>query len=328
MKSQRINSLSLFTPVFIVGAPRSGTTLARDLISFLDQIYFPPDELQIISSLNELILADSSPSRLVEFLEGSNFASHMKRRKLWPSKADLFNIVAAKDTAEVVRGLILKIGSIDGSISTKYWGDKTPENIFLLDLIRQLWPDVKIIHIVRDPRSTVLSMNKSWGRSFVRGASLWRDAVISASTTSDIMSPELFYKLRYEDLTDNPVRELSAIAEWLDVDFDPTLLDKYKSEERWGEASGHQGVKSNPRGWEANLTKKQVLTIEEVTYDAMILEGYTPLYAVRSSKPNKFIIKLLFLLDGLFVLAHYARERGLRAAFEYKIKQWRLGRGG
>jgi hypothetical protein len=320
--------LSHFTPVFIVGAPRSGTTLARDLISFLDQIYFPPDELQVISPLNQLILDGASPNLLVEFLEGSNFSSHMKRRKLWPSRTDLLDIVTAKSTSEVIRGLILKIGSIDGSVSTRYWGDKTPENIFLLDLIRQLWPDVKIIHIIRDPRSTVLSMKKSWGRSFVRGASLWRDAVVSASATADSISSESFYKLRYEDLTANPDRELSAIAEWLGVNFDSSRLDTYKSEERWGEASGQQGVKSNPRGWENRLTKKQILTIEEVTYDAMVLEGYTPRYAVKSSRPSKFKIKFLFLLDGLSVLAHYTRERGFRAAFEYKLKQWRLGRGG
>jgi hypothetical protein len=310
-------------PIFIVGAPRSGTSLTRDLVRNFGGVYLPPDEIQVLPIFARKVAAGLSVSELYEFVDGTVFAGHMRRRGLWPDRLAIETALVPDEPAVSFRGLVLALAEVEGLATPVYWGDKTPENVFAIDLILQLWPDSKVLFVIRDPRNTVLSMNRAWGRSIVRGATLWRDSVLVASSAAARMSPASFFKLRYEDLTSDPKRVLLAVAKWLDVDFDPSHLDSYQSEERWGEASGMPGVHSNLGGWENKLTRKQVYEVEKITYNTMIAECYQPRYASKSSEPSNLKLRILKLLDGLAVLNAYSRERGLKAAFEYKLKQWK-----
>ena len=44
------------------------------------------------------------------------------------------------------------------------WGDKTPGYLLHDELLMQIFPSAKFIHIIRDPRDYVLSVNHTWGK--------------------------------------------------------------------------------------------------------------------------------------------------------------------
>ncbi|MEO0329689.1 MAG: sulfotransferase [Pseudomonadota bacterium] len=309
-------------PLFVVGAPRSGTTLVRNLLRSLSDVYLLPDEFQILKRFIQAVEASQDPKMIAEMLDGSTFAMHMRRRGFWPNRDDLTALLANKPASEAFRDLVVAIANLEGVGTVRWWGDKTPETVFELDLVARIWPDVQILYVQRDPRATVMSMHKSWGRSLTRSAMIWRDA-IRAAHIFKAQFPEQYRLVEFETLTEEPATQLAALSTWLDVSFEPEKLKNVTSEERWGSAAGSTGIVKRAPDWQQNLTQSQIRLIEEICFDEMRTCGIEPLYATQVRTPSKQTERLLKLNDAIRVLQSYARERGWRQAIAYKINQWR-----
>lgn len=311
------------TPLFVVGAPRSGTTLARTLLRSVSPIYLPPDEFQILRPF-----LTAAPRDRQALLEGSVFAGHMIRRGIWPGKAHLERICALPEPADAFQALVEAIAEREKAGEIAYWGDKTPENVFELPLIAETWPEVRILHVVRDARDTVWSMHSAWGRSLVRGSVVWRDAIRAVDAIEKTLPEGRVKTLSYEDMTDDPAAALAPVAAWLDVPFDASGLAEVTSEERWGTAAGQKGVRKRGPGWEKRMTKAQITQVEAIGYAEMTALGQTPRHASAAQAPSDLALKLAKAGDGWRVLRSYAKERGWAGALSYKIRQWRGSRQG
>jgi hypothetical protein len=246
----------------------------------------------------------------------------MRLRGIWPGKDWLTDAFTNMSPPEAVRALVLGIAAQENALPVRYWGDKTPENVFELDLVARLWPDAYVLHVVRDPRSTVLSMHRAWGRSLIRGSVIWRDAQISACTFS-AKAANRYRMLSFEALTANPGAEMDRVGSWLGLKFDHEILATVTSEERWGRASGATGVQQHKADWETALRPAQVRQIEEICFNEMATSGYSPAYATKAYSPSTVALKLAKAGDAFRVLRSYARERGWPAALSYKFRQWR-----
>ena len=309
-------------PLFIVGAPRSGTSLIRDLLRLCAaNVYLPPDEIQIIKPFM-LLHKKQNKKKLIKLLNSSTFAFHMKNRSLWTEKG-LTDLIDLKKPDQSLKQLVVSLASKEGVTSPQYWGDKTPENIFIMDLLLEFWPDLKIIFVSRDPRDTVLSMSRAWGRSISRGAILWRNAFRLASDYKRKLGPKQFYEIKYEELTINPNLILNDVASWLKTPCDTSMLDKYRTQERWGRAKGTTGINSHSiDNWKHSLSKRQIKKIEKILYYEMISGKYQPQIASSAKNISDTQIYLLKIVDGIKSFQAYARERGVKNAFSYKITQW------
>lgn len=316
------------SPLFILGAPRSGTTLARNLIRAFDGVYLPPDEVQVLPAFVARARSGASGPKLAAFMEDSTFSGHMRRRGFWPEQEALGAALAGKSPADAFSALILAIAAKEGREQVRYWGDKTPENVFHLDLIFNLWPEARVLNIVRDPRSTVLSMNQSWGRSILRSSVVWRNAIRAVEKARLRFPPDHIRDLHYEALTMDPQAELTQLATWLDVGFAPDFLSDFTNEERWGNAAGAKGVQQQKPKWQTRLSEGEIRCIEEICFDEMQALGFTPQHATQSRLPGKTSLKLAKVGDSARVLQHYAKERGWSAAISYKLQQWRSARQG
>ena len=133
--AERIRSLPKSTqtsrrPVFIVGMPRSGTSLVEQILSCHGQV-FGAGELGALGNAAATLDATGLPyPRSLESLS--------------PAAADR---IAATYLAE--------IASLDSSAD--YVTDKMPLNLMYLDLVEALLPQSRVIHCVRDPLDTCLS---------------------------------------------------------------------------------------------------------------------------------------------------------------------------
>jgi hypothetical protein len=313
------------TPLFIVGAPRSGTTLTRTLLQGFSNVYLLPDEFQILPRFLAEIEDGASPERLVALTNMSVFAGHMRRRGIWPDEDSLLNALSQSSPAETFKALVLAIAFKDERDKIEIWGDKTPENVFHLDMVTRLWPDAKVLYVQRDPRSTVLSMSRSWGRSLSRGAVIWRDAQRAADAFSKAY-PDRFHCVKFEDLTAAPSAEMDRVGAWLNVLFDHGTLADVFSEERWGRAAGTVGVQRQRGDWAEALSQKGIRLIEEICFDEMQSLGIDTTLATFARAPNRMSLKAAKVADSLKVLYAYSRERGLREALSYKFSQWRFSR--
>ena len=310
------------TPLFVVGAPRSGTTLTRSLLKGFAPVYLPPDEFQILPRFIARAEAGASAAELASLVSGGVFAGHMRRRGIWPGDALLAERMEGLTPAEAFRALVLAIAERDGSTGVSFWGDKTPETVFELDLVARLWPEARIIDVVRDPRSTVLSMHRSWGRSTLRGAVIWRDARRASLRFAERFGAQRLHTLSFEALTADPGAQMDRIGAWLALSYDHARLETAASEERWGRAAGSTGVRAQKPEWKEAFSEAQIRQIEEVCFDEMVASGFTPTLAHTGKTPDATAVKLAKAGDAVRVLQAYARERGWPAALSYKISQW------
>lgn len=189
-------------PVFLVGFPRSGTTLLEQVLSAHSQLVCIEEREHLALSALE---AATHPAKLAMLSEqdiGAIRAEYWKRV-----------------SGEVV---------VDGRIVV----DKLPLNIIFLPLVRRVFPGAKILFALRDPRDVVLScyqqrfgMNAAMVQFLELGtAAAYYDAVMSLGLLCRERLGLSVHEVRYEDV----VADLEAVARgvtaFLGLDFEPGML--------------------------------------------------------------------------------------------------------
>jgi Sulfotransferase family len=110
--------------------------------------------------------------------------------------------------------------------------EKTPDHALWLPEIREMLPDCRIIHIVRDPRdvvASILAASKDFAFGFpktTRDAAIhWKKIVTAVRESSSKLSMEQFYEIRYEDLAYQTLPTLSALSRFLRIRWPEDAMD-------------------------------------------------------------------------------------------------------
>jgi LPS sulfotransferase NodH len=178
-------------PVFVICTLRSGSTLLRVLLDSHSQIRSP----------HELHLRYVSVHFDQKWSERS-----MKELGLDTRAADylLWDRILHRELSASRKSII---------------ADKTPNNVFIVDRLREAWPDARFIFLLRHPGAIARSREKYKGEGADELIIKYVEALEAARQTYD------GHTVRYEDLTANPERELRKICEFLGVPYEATMLD-------------------------------------------------------------------------------------------------------
>ncbi len=160
------------------------------------------------------------------------------------------------------------------------YGEKTNENIRYLDELIALFPDARIIHIVRDPRDVVASMmSMPWASNDVLANTLrWRAEIANACRHREDTSR--FYEIRYEDLIENPENICREICDFVGVPFVPEMLDYHRKagdyivNEPWKQGTEKHINSTARQRWRRDLTQWQVCLIQCLVGRYMAYYGY------------------------------------------------------
>lgn len=214
-------------PFFIVGSPRSGTTLLERLLSRHSQIFVSPETefffvLQQRGYLNEPF----SRQRLREFLPG-----YLERR---PAQLiGLADIERLEETlldddpqsyADVFRSLLALIAGPEGA---RVRGEKTPHHLRCLDYILDAFPRSPIIAMVRDGRAVVRSRleHPRWEHNLLDASRRWAG---DARILRRVLRTEERWRLlpvSYERLVTDPEAVLVEACAFLGERFETTMLE-------------------------------------------------------------------------------------------------------
>jgi len=106
-----------------------------------------------------------------------------------------------------------------------YLVERTPEHALALDLIGEVYPDARVVHIIRDGRDVARSLvSQPWGPTTVaEAADEWRSSITTARAAAASLAH--YREVRYEALLADPARELSDLYTWLGLDVSPAVLD-------------------------------------------------------------------------------------------------------
>jgi hypothetical protein len=222
--------------LFIVGCPRSGTTLVQQALNRHSRIVIPPETKFFFS-----------------FLGHSKECQHRHIDRL---EADL-NIRIPRPALQVRAGAEAR-GFFDGIArlyverlgkrNIAYFGDKSPEHTGHLARIRQQFPDAKILVIYRDGRDVASSLTKvPWMSPDLYVNFLVWLYYYRIARHAQKRGLANTYFLRYEDAVTGPEREFRQVLDFLDLPYEPAV------------ARGHgnrEGVPERELAWKARALEK------------------------------------------------------------------------
>ena len=315
-------TLSFSGPLFVVGMPRCGTKLLREILNAHPSV-------RIIGFETEFLpYWVSNWERFGELADQRQFRSFYESCLVLPFFVYLNDKNVDVDADEwyemcddfSAAGVFEALARVHLGVSSStdvIWGDKSPSYLTHMDLIKRLYPGARFIHIVRDVRDYCLSINRAWGKNMIRAAQRWSDDVGSARS----MAPQLkndYLEMKYEELLDSPESTIRKVCTFLAIPFIADVLDLSRPTENLGDAKGIQGiVKNNTGKYERAIDPRTLEKIQSIACETMTAAGYKCDRAVKSVRVGRARMRLYQLLDGLSLLRFSAKERGVKGALSF-----------
>lgn len=255
-------------PLFILGCPRSGTTLLAGLLENTD--YGAPVETHFITKYYKKI------DNYGNLMNKSNFVRLIKdilneravaQWKLNINAEKYYDDCEEKDFRRIIDLICMLRAKKYGN---KSWGDKTPKYILDVPIIYQLFPKSKYIYIVRDGRDVALSLfEREWGpNNVLTCAEYWKRCNAENAVIDKLKSRNQLYFLRYEDLLDNAEKILPDIYTFLNEQYDEKELSRLISRIK----------KGNHNKWKSKMNTHQVKVFESIAANTLKRFGYETSY--------------------------------------------------
>jgi hypothetical protein len=192
------------------------------------------------------------------------------------------------------------------------WGDKTPFYLVLIPKLKTLFPAAKFVHIVRDVRDYVVSLNKDWSKNIFRSAQRWHDAVERCRQDGIRVCPEDYLEVKYEGLSDDPEGTLKTICDFLTVSYEASMVRLKKPADDRTEAGDRLSVKKRNYGkWESTLRPGDIRRLEEICGTLLTHLGYQVSYRGTPVRIGPVRMKLYQLADAAALYRFEVREGGL-----------------
>jgi hypothetical protein len=211
-------------PIFIVGSPRSGTTLMRSILDAHPHIFCPAWETGLFVHLDAMMNGD-----LLKLMkqDGTNIPV---------SRADLI--------AWMRRAALDLFGQFGEKSGKPRWAEKTPAHVRHIDFIHEVFPGAQFIHMIRSGYDVVKSLqNMSWAPRNIRWSTrTWVDSVLAGREASKRLPSCQYTEIRYEELIRTPQPLLQQLCDFLGEPFALEMLEFHKPEKN---------------SWKANLKPLQ-----------------------------------------------------------------------
>jgi hypothetical protein len=319
--------------IFVVGNSRSGTTMMGRILGahpsvytfgelhFFEQLWSPADEDRRLSRAEGGRLA----ARLLS-VQRQGYLSRANPERFQEEAGEMVASAQSEMTTAEVFGAFLRYEAAKNDKEVPC--DQTPRNVFYLREILKLYPEARVINMIRDPRDVLLSQKGKWKRRFLGAGSIpLREALrawvnyhpvtisklwnASVSAADRLDGDDRVLSLRFEDLLADPEARVREVCEFAGISFDRGLLEVPQI----GSSSGHdrpgqRGIDRERAGsWRKDgLGPTEVFLCQKVTGGMMKRHGYAPAPVGPSplrlagsvvSLPVKLALALLFNLKRM-----------------------------
>jgi len=277
-------------PIFIVGVPRSGTTLLAAMLASHSRLSCGP-ETHFFRRLSKteiapLIQNTAWPEPAIQFLNSITFGNYRNTErtsvieKYELSQDCIKNFLGEREpsVANILSSITVPFME---SLGKTRWIEKTPDHLEYVSQIRQYFPASPIIQILRDPRDVTISLIRvPWGiRSLLEGLFYWKR--LYGSSEDFFRNDPLAYTLKYENLVASPVDELKRLCQFIGEDFEQEMLDTSNSAKKlnsknvsWKEKASQPLDSGRLNVWRTELSPAETRLAEAFIGDILVRVGY------------------------------------------------------
>ena len=275
--------------LFIVGCPRSGTTLLQRMVNAHPSIAITP-ESHWIPKFPTKPWCETSDGAITKKLR-RRLMAHPKFGRLGMMRKH-WKRVAPKGEPISYAGLVSRIFDLYGHRFKKpLVGDKTPDYVRRIGILHRLWPAARFVHVIRDGRDVAISMQEwpkvrprpgdfpTWQQDPVSTAAWWWDQNVRRGRQAGLaLGPELYHEVRYESLVSRPRETSEALAEFLHVPFDEAMLHFHENPR--GNDPGLElkraglPITAGLRDWRREMLRDAVERFEAMAGELLDLLGY------------------------------------------------------
>jgi hypothetical protein len=275
---------------FIVGCPRSGTTMVQQALNRHPQIAIPPETKFFFSFYGQ---TRKQQRRHLDRLE-ADLKVHL------PRPADAIRSPAqGRAFYDEMAGLYVQRLAKQG---VTHFGEKTPEHTGHLPRIRKLFPSAKILVVYRDGRDVAASLTKMpW-----MPANLYVNFMVWLYYNQILLEVQTagwpnFHFARYEDVVADPRAKFADILRFLELPDHPAVAQG---------SGNHEGVPEREHAWKrralgpitcervgvfrGDLTLAQIEILERLGRRTLPELGYEMLTDGRKPLPLEIMLRLSF----------------------------------
>ena len=284
--------------IFIVGCGRSGTTMLGDMLGVNEQSITTPESQFNIDIYRKLPHFD--PNKALEILK-----SH-KRFHIWEldisDKEDL--LLNTKTHKEFIYKLVsIYQMKFYPQKQATIWIDHTPANVTKCDILLDIFPTAKIIHIIRDGRAVAASHKRvKWGKHYMPDMALHWFERVSLGLSAEALYPNSIMRVHYEKLILDTENTLKEICQFVGIKYSQDMqngkgfiLPSYTKEQH--KLVGKPPNRSRVDSWKEELTQREVEIFEHKNANLLRMLGYRPIYS--NPKRIKQIEKLSYRVKKL-----------------------------
>lgn len=233
--------------IYVVGNSRSGTTMMARILGNHPDIY-AFHEVHFF----EHLWATREKDKSLSTYDALSLAALLigKHREGYFSRINPYEYMgAAKEIVSSIKDDTLtavKVYAAFHRYETLLKGkripcEQTPQNVFYIGEILELFPEARVINMIRDPRDVLLSQKWKWKRHFLGAKNIplleafrcwtnYHPITINKLWNAAVTAGERYdkdtrvFSLRFEDLLQNPAEELRKICKFVGVSYDNNLL--------------------------------------------------------------------------------------------------------
>ncbi len=250
----RADSPLLGRMIFNVGARRSGTFWLQRLVTAHPSVGAVPSETHLLSHGIAPLLERFQHEDPLSTEVGRVYVD---REQLMDATRDFCDAVFCQFRGDADRV-----------------AERTPLHVFHLDLLAEIYPDARYVHIIRDGRDVARSIaSQAWGPETVAEAAReWREAVEAARSSR--LGQDRLFEVRYEELLADPGAHLERLYGWLDLPTTEADLAYPLTESRRALNVDQRGGGVGTAKWRAVFAPADLAAFEREAGDLLDELGY------------------------------------------------------
>jgi hypothetical protein len=272
--------MTLERPIFVVGCPRSGTTLVQCILSAsstafsLPETHFFSGVLPTLDGLGQESPYEPAPDAIVDAGQLATI------RRAFEADAEVIlrdafwtRLVARPRLTrrDVFEAIVEDFRPTAGHRAI----EKTPLHVLHLETIARYFPDATVVNVVRDPidvAGSLLGVPFASSRSVLSHAQRWTESIRAADAFA-LAHPERLFTVVYEQLIRDPRHVVGELSDFVDLTYEPCMLDEFGREAARNVGRGEPWKRDVSRGviidrngaWRSRMSPGQAWLVAQAT---------------------------------------------------------------